>query len=92
MDGAPYLRKVDLKMYKSYQELFYAVATTTKIYTISKHGALPILDFMNESKLMDLLNSSESQVVGWPPVRSYRKNVLAQKNASEEGFGAQVEG
>ena len=33
-----------------------------------------------------------AQVVGWPPVRSYRKNVLAQKNASEEGFRAQVVG
>ena len=25
MDGAPYLRKVDLKMYRSYQELFMAL-------------------------------------------------------------------
>lgn len=26
-----------------------------------------------------------AQVVGWPPVRSYRKNIMAQKNSSEEG-------
>lgn len=26
-----------------------------------------------------------AQVVGWPPVRSYRKNIMAQKNTSEEG-------
>ena len=26
-----------------------------------------------------------AQVVGWPPVRSYRKNVMSQKNAGEEG-------
>lgn len=26
-----------------------------------------------------------AQVVGWPPVRSYRKNMMAQKNTSEEG-------
>lgn len=25
-----------------------------------------------------------AQVVGWPPVRSYRKNIMAQKSKSEE--------
>jgi len=33
-----------------------------------------------------------AQVVGWPPVRSYRKNVMAQKNASEEGEKASTGG
>ncbi|KAK6145994.1 hypothetical protein DH2020_019863 [Rehmannia glutinosa] len=53
MDGAPYLRKVDLKMYNSYQELSDALAKMFSSFTMG------MIDFMNESKLMDLLNSSE---------------------------------
>nr|GMD75572.1 auxin-responsive protein IAA14-like [Ipomoea batatas] len=46
MDGAPYLRKVDLKMYESYQQLSDALAKMFSSFTM-------------ERKLMDLLNSSE---------------------------------
>ncbi|XP_027368064.1 auxin-induced protein AUX28-like isoform X2 [Abrus precatorius] len=53
MDGAPYLRKVDLKMYKSYPELSDALGKMFSSFTIG------FKDFMNESKLMDLLNSSD---------------------------------
>ncbi|KAL1803998.1 hypothetical protein ACET3Z_032645 [Daucus carota] len=59
MDGAPYLRKVDLKMYKSYQELSDALAKMFSSFTMSNYGSQGMIDFMNESKLMDLLNSSE---------------------------------
>ncbi|XAR57329.1 hypothetical protein NMG60_11025419 [Bertholletia excelsa] len=59
MDGAPYLRKVDLKMYKSYQELSDALAKMFCSFTMGNYGAQGMIDFMNESKLMDLLNSSE---------------------------------
>ncbi|XP_028784969.1 auxin-responsive protein IAA14 [Neltuma alba] len=60
MDGAPYLRKVDLKMYKSYQQLSDALAKMFSSFTMGKYeGAQGMIDFMNESKLMDLLNSSE---------------------------------
>ncbi|KAG6732737.1 hypothetical protein I3843_01G185000 [Carya illinoinensis] len=59
MDGAPYLRKVDLKMYKSYQELSDALAKMFSSFTMGNYGAQGMIDFMNESKLMDLLNSSE---------------------------------
>ncbi|CAN8295673.1 unnamed protein product [Cochlearia groenlandica] len=55
MDGAPYLRKVDLKMYKSYDELSTALSNMFSSFT---------LDFMNERKLMDLVNS-------WDYVPSY---------------------
>ena len=34
MDGAPYLRKVDLKMYKSYQELSKALEKMFSSFTI----------------------------------------------------------
>ncbi|KAK9146508.1 hypothetical protein Sjap_006411 [Stephania japonica] len=61
MDGAPYLRKVDLKMYKSYQELSDALGKMFSSFTIGNCGAHGMLDFMNESKLMDLLNGSEYQ-------------------------------
>ncbi|KAH6811475.1 indoleacetic acid-induced protein 16 [Perilla frutescens var. frutescens] len=59
MDGAPYLRKVDLKMYKTYQELSDALGKMFSSFTIGKCDTQGMLDFMNESKLMDLLNSSD---------------------------------
>nr|AMQ09506.1 Aux/IAA transcription factor [Boehmeria nivea] len=59
MDGAPYLRKVDLKMYKSYQELSDALAKMFSSFTMGNYGSQGMIDFMNERKLMDLLNSSE---------------------------------
>ncbi|XVF57228.1 hypothetical protein PTKIN_Ptkin06aG0187600 [Pterospermum kingtungense] len=60
MDGAPYLRKVDLKLYKSYQELSDALGKMFSSFTIGNCGSQGIMkDFMNESKLIDLLNGSE---------------------------------
>ncbi|RVX20737.1 Auxin-induced protein AUX28 [Vitis vinifera] len=38
MDGAPYLRKVDLKMYTSYQELSNALGNMFSSFTIDKDG------------------------------------------------------
>lgn len=34
MDGAPYLRKIDLKVYKGYKELLSALETMFKCFTI----------------------------------------------------------
>ncbi|KAL5566291.1 hypothetical protein UlMin_029455 [Ulmus minor] len=59
MDGAPYLRKVDLKLYKSYQELSDALGKMFSSFTIGSCGSQGMKDFMNESKLIDLLNGSE---------------------------------
>ncbi|GAB4843283.1 Auxin-responsive protein iaa7 [Ancistrocladus abbreviatus] len=59
IDGAPFLRKVDLKMYKSYQELSDALGKMFSAFTMRNYGAPGMIDFMNESKLMNLLNSSE---------------------------------
>ncbi|KAG5232641.1 auxin-responsive protein [Salix suchowensis] len=59
MDGAPYLRKVDLKLYKSYQELSSALGKMFSSFTIGNCGSQGMKDFMNESKLIDLLNGSE---------------------------------
>ncbi|XWS64707.1 hypothetical protein CRYUN_Cryun05aG0026500 [Craigia yunnanensis] len=59
MDGAPYLRKVDLKLYKSYQELSDALSKMFSSFTIGNCGSQGMKDFMNESKLVDLLNGSE---------------------------------
>lgn len=50
MDGAPYLRKVDLKQYKSYQELSDALTKMFSSFT---------KDLMGENKLANLLNSSD---------------------------------
>lgn len=61
MDGAPYLRKVDLKMYRSYQELSIALEKMFSSLNMGNCGSQGMngRDFMNESKLMDLLNGSE---------------------------------
>ncbi|PSS33813.1 Auxin-responsive protein [Actinidia chinensis var. chinensis] len=59
MDGAPYLRKVDLKMYRSYQQFSDALAKMFSSFTMGNYGTQGMIDFMNESKLMDLLNSSD---------------------------------
>ncbi|GLT95166.1 hypothetical protein SLE2022_128630 [Rubroshorea leprosula] len=59
MDGAPYLRKVDLKLYKSYQELSNALGKMFSSFTIGNCGSHGMKDFINESKLIDLLNGSE---------------------------------
>ncbi|KAL3381672.1 hypothetical protein AABB24_001672 [Solanum stoloniferum] len=59
VDGAPYLRKVDLKMYKSYQQLSDALGKMFSSFTIGNCGSQGFKDFMNESKLIDLLNGSD---------------------------------
>ncbi|MCE3049903.1 Iaa7p [Datura stramonium] len=73
MDGAPYLRKVDLKMYKSYQQLSDALAKMFIPLLMEIAGSQGILDFMNESKLMDLLNSSEYHQELWRNARAGSK-------------------
>lgn len=59
MDGAPYLRKVDLKMYKSYRELSDSLGKMFSSFTFGNCESQGMKDFMNESKLNDLLNSSD---------------------------------
>ncbi|XP_027354418.1 auxin-responsive protein IAA9-like [Abrus precatorius] len=62
MDGAPYLRKVDLKNYSTYPELSSALAKMFSCFTISQcgsHGNLGREMLLNETKLKDLLHGSE---------------------------------
>ncbi|WCJ21625.1 indole-3-acetic acid 7 [Euphorbia peplus] len=56
MDGAPYLRKVDLSMYKGYRELSDALTNMFSSFTIGNCGSQGMKDFLNESKLVDVLN------------------------------------
>ncbi|MCD9644716.1 hypothetical protein HAX54_033138 [Datura stramonium] len=61
MDGAPYLRKVDLTMYNSYKDLSSALE---KMFSCFKAGqcetqGISLSDGLNESKLADLLHGSE---------------------------------
>ncbi|KAG6521207.1 hypothetical protein ZIOFF_018273 [Zingiber officinale] len=61
MDGAPYLRKVDLKIYKNYKELSSALEKMFSGFTIGRcdsHG-IPGREELSENHLMDLLNGSE---------------------------------
>ncbi|XP_006664171.1 auxin-responsive protein IAA30-like [Oryza brachyantha] len=56
MDGAPYLRKVDLSIYTSYLDLSNALQNMfTSIGNCGSQG----MNGMNESKIADLLNGSE---------------------------------
>ncbi|KAK6923220.1 AUX/IAA domain [Dillenia turbinata] len=60
MDGAPYLRKVDLRTYSAYQELSSALEKMFSCFTIGQcgsHGASG--RELSESKLRDLLHGSE---------------------------------
>ncbi|KAJ8769360.1 hypothetical protein K2173_002564 [Erythroxylum novogranatense] len=61
MDGAPYLRKVDLRNYSTYQDLSSALEKMFSGFTIGQcgsHGA-PGREKLSESKLIDLLHGSE---------------------------------
>ncbi|KAL4312773.1 hypothetical protein GQ457_01G027250 [Hibiscus cannabinus] len=61
MDGAPYLRKVDLRNYSIYQELSSALEKMFRCFTLGPCGSrgTPGRELMSESKLEDLLHGSE---------------------------------
>ncbi|KAF5454322.1 hypothetical protein F2P56_023995 [Juglans regia] len=61
MDGAPYQRKVDLRLYATYQELSTALEKMFSCFTIGQCGSrgAPGKEMMSESKLRDLLHGSE---------------------------------
>ncbi|KAM7524303.1 hypothetical protein LguiA_014205 [Lonicera macranthoides] len=61
MDGAPYLRKVDLRSYSTYQELSSALEKMFSCFTIGQCGnqRAPGREMLSESKLRDLLHGSE---------------------------------
>uniref|UniRef100_A0A7N0VLK7 Auxin-responsive protein n=1 Tax=Kalanchoe fedtschenkoi TaxID=63787 RepID=A0A7N0VLK7_KALFE len=61
MDGAPYLRKVDLKMFKSYQDLSDALVGMFNSFIAGSSGSQSqgMKNFMNQKKSVDLLNGSE---------------------------------
>ncbi|KAF5780238.1 putative transcription factor interactor and regulator AUX-IAA family [Helianthus annuus] len=58
MDGAPYLRKVDLRSYTTYQQLSSALEKMFSCFTIGQCGASG-RESLSESKLRDLLHGSE---------------------------------
>ncbi|CAL5038696.1 unnamed protein product [Urochloa decumbens] len=52
MDGAPYLRKVDLKMYNNYKELSLALEKMFSSFTVGRQG-------LSDCRLMDHKNGTE---------------------------------
>ena len=58
MDGAPYLRKVDIGACKSYRELSKALEKMFSSFTMAA-GSCGGMKGMNESKLLDLLSGSD---------------------------------
>ncbi|KAF5739808.1 auxin-responsive protein IAA8-like [Tripterygium wilfordii] len=61
MDGAPYLRKVDLRNYSAYKELSSSLEKMFSCFTIGQYGSHGVLgrEMLSESKLKDLLHGSE---------------------------------
>ncbi|XP_047342069.1 auxin-responsive protein IAA8-like [Impatiens glandulifera] len=60
MDGAPYLRKVDLRNYTAYTMLSSALEKMFSCFTIGQYGVQgKDKETMNECKLKDLLSGSE---------------------------------
>ena len=61
MDGAPYLRKVDLKTYCNYVELSSALEKMFSCFPIGQCGSHGLLwrDGLTESHLMDILHGSK---------------------------------
>ncbi|KAK6125372.1 hypothetical protein DH2020_040889 [Rehmannia glutinosa] len=61
MDGAPYLRKVDLRSYATYKELSSALEKMFSCFTLGQCGPQgnPTREMLSESKLRDLLHGSE---------------------------------
>ncbi|KAM7520330.1 hypothetical protein LguiB_019292 [Lonicera macranthoides] len=61
MDGAPYLRKVDLRSYSTYPELSSALEKMFTCFTIGQCGSQGARgrEILSESKLRDLLHGSE---------------------------------
>ncbi|KAL6521575.1 hypothetical protein OROGR_018144 [Orobanche gracilis] len=61
MDGAPYLRKVDLKTYSTYQELSSALEKMFSCFTLGQCGpqGAQRREILSESKLRDLIHGSE---------------------------------
>ncbi|XP_011072390.1 auxin-responsive protein IAA27 [Sesamum indicum] len=60
MEGAPYLRKIDLKTYRCYAELSSALEKMFSCFTIGQYGqGLAGQERLSESHLMDLLHGSE---------------------------------
>ena len=51
VDGAPYLRKLDLQLYNSYQQLLKALELLFSSFTIRKSSDLPIILFVLYKKL-----------------------------------------
>ncbi|XP_062228889.1 auxin-responsive protein IAA21-like isoform X2 [Phragmites australis] len=61
MDGAPYLRKVDLKMYKNYKELSLALEKMFSCFTVghSESNGKSGREGLSDCRLMDLKNGTE---------------------------------
>ncbi|KAI8028194.1 Auxin-responsive protein IAA8 [Camellia lanceoleosa] len=61
MDGAPYLRKVDLRTYSAYQDLSSSLEKTFSCFTIGQYGSHGASgrEVLSESKLKNLLHGSE---------------------------------
>ncbi|RDX97338.1 Auxin-responsive protein IAA27, partial [Mucuna pruriens] len=61
MEGAPYLRKVDLNSFTTYKDLSLALEKMFSCFTISQCGSYGVSsrENLSESRLMDLLHGSE---------------------------------
>ncbi|CAH1442517.1 unnamed protein product [Lactuca virosa] len=59
MDGAPYLRKVDLKTHRNYADLSKALERLFTCFTLGKCASNGLREGLSESNLKELLHGSE---------------------------------
>uniref|UniRef100_A0A803L1Z3 Auxin-responsive protein n=1 Tax=Chenopodium quinoa TaxID=63459 RepID=A0A803L1Z3_CHEQI len=99
MDGAPYLRKVDLRTYTTYQELSSGLEKMFSCFTLGQCGSN-----MTETKLRDLLHGSEYVLtyedkdgdwmlvgdVPWEMFTETCKRLKIMKGSDAIGLGAYV--
>ncbi|KAD4888314.1 hypothetical protein E3N88_20387 [Mikania micrantha] len=108
MDGAPYLRKVDLRSYTTYQQLSSALEKMFSCFTIGQCGSqgAPGRESLSESKLRDMLHGSEYVLtyedkdgdwmlvgdVPWDMFISSCKRLKIMKGSDAIGLGAEWAG
>uniref|UniRef100_A0A803MNM3 Auxin-responsive protein n=1 Tax=Chenopodium quinoa TaxID=63459 RepID=A0A803MNM3_CHEQI len=99
MDGAPYLRKVDLRTYTTYQQLSSGLENMFSCFTLGQCGSN-----MTETKLRDLLHGSEYVLtyedkdgdwmlvgdVPWEMFTETCKRLKIMKGSDAIGLGAYV--
>ncbi|KAL8239840.1 hypothetical protein R6Q59_016407 [Mikania micrantha] len=102
MDGAPYLRKVDLNIYSSYLDLSLALEKMFSSFTLGQHSALgssenPLMDFLNGSEYVLTYEDKDGDLmlvgdVPWDMFTGSCKRMRIMKSSDAIGLACRVAG